>query len=64
MISNVLVPLIAIITLYIAFQQYRLDRFKTRRLIYPERIEVFRAVIRFLQHVNAHAMSPREHLAI
>lgn len=47
-LSGLLTPFIAIITTYIAFQQYRTSRNKVRYELYDRRLAIHDAVIRFI----------------
>jgi len=47
-LSALLTPVIAIVTTYIAIQQYRNERAKTRRELYEKRLEVYQASSKFL----------------
>jgi hypothetical protein len=47
-LSALLTPLIAIITRYIAIQQYRTSRSKLRYELYDRRLAIYNAVIRFI----------------
>jgi len=41
-------PVIAVFLAFIAYQQYRLERLRTRMQLYEKRAEVFRAVLTFI----------------
>lgn len=49
--SALLVPLIAIIGIYIAYQQYRINRQRLRHETYERRLAVYKAVQRYLSEI-------------
>jgi hypothetical protein len=62
-LSALLVPLIAIVTTYVAVQQYRLARQRLKHDLYPDRIRVYRTVMEFLAHVAQHASVSNDELS-
>jgi hypothetical protein len=50
-LSALLTPLIAVIMVYIAYQQFRINRFRLRYELYEHRLAVFKAVRSFLSDI-------------
>ncbi|MDD8017953.1 MAG: hypothetical protein PHP42_06240 [Bacteroidota bacterium] len=50
--SAMLTPVIAIVTVYIAIQQYRLSKFRTRHELFERRSAVYKAVMIFLRETT------------
>lgn len=48
-LSALLTPVIAIITTYIAIQQYRGDKAKLRHEVYEKRLKIYQATVKFLR---------------
>lgn len=46
--SSLLVPVIAIVTTYIAVQQYKINKFKVKISLYDRRLGVFNASMKFI----------------
>ena len=51
-LSGFLTPIIAIVTAYIAVQQYRLSKFKVRQEMYDRRSKVYKAVMEYLSNIS------------
>jgi hypothetical protein len=52
--SALLTPIIAIVTTYIAVQQYRLSKFKVRHELFERRLAVYKAVMEFISSTSRH----------
>ena len=50
--SALLTPVIAIVTTYIAIQQYRILKFKIRHELFERRLSIYKAVIEYLSAVS------------
>lgn len=50
-LSAALTPVIALITVYIAYQQYRTNKIRLQHDLYERRVEVFRGVLQLLSAV-------------
>jgi hypothetical protein len=50
-LSALLTPVIAVVTTYIAVQQYRLAKFKVRHELFERRLAVYKAVVEYLSYV-------------
>ena len=59
-LSGLLTPLIAIITTYIAIQQYRLSKFKIRHDLYDRRSIVYKGVMEFLSNISRFSQNADE----
>ena len=59
-LSALLTPAIALITTYIAIQQYRLNKFNTRKELYDRRLGVYQATMSFLAIILGSANAPRD----
>jgi len=51
-LSGLLTPLIAVVTVYIAYQQYKLSKVQFRHESYERRLQVYKTVQRFLSEVG------------
>jgi len=50
-LHGMLVPFIALVTIYIAFQQYKLAKHRFRYESYERRLEVYKTLWRFLSEI-------------
>ena len=55
LLSATLVPIIALVTVYIAWHQYRLNRYRVRLDLFNRRLKVFECVDSFLKSVISSA---------
>jgi hypothetical protein len=55
LLSAALTPVIALITVYIAYQQYQTNRYKLRLDMYDKRFKVFLALREFISHILENA---------
>jgi len=59
-LSALLVPTIAVLGLYIAYQQYRLNKQRLRHETYERRLTVYRSVQRYLSEILADGKTTNE----
>ena len=52
-LSALLTPLIALIMVYIAYQQYKLNEQRLRHEIYEKRIKIYKSVNKFISQITA-----------
>ena len=60
--AALLTPVIAIVTTYIAIQQYRANQLKLRQDLYDRRLLLYNAVAEFLAHVMQEGATDRTQL--
>jgi len=54
-LSAALTPIIAIVTTYIAIQQYRLEKKRGKHELYEKRLDIYKNISKFLGHIMAKA---------
>jgi hypothetical protein len=57
-LSALLTPLIAILAIYIAYRQYRVDHFRFKHETYERRLRVYKAIQSFLSEIISEAYVP------
>ena len=61
--SGLLTPIIGITTIFILDLQYSLQEYKVRHDLYEPRMKVYRAIIKFLEHVNGFGDASQEDIS-
>lgn len=61
-LSGFLVPAVACITVYIAYQQYKIEKGKFKLSLYNKRMEVFQSLMDLLECINKNADITNEEL--
>ena len=62
LLAALLTPVIAIVTTYIAIQQYRANQMKLRHDLYDRRLQLYNAVAEFWSHVMREGTADRAQL--
>jgi len=61
-LSAFLAPAIALVTSYIAVQQYRLNKLKVRHDLYEPRMRIYRTIMEFLSYIMQNGSTTDEEL--
>ena len=60
LLSGFLTPIIAFITVYIAYQQYRINKIRTAKELYEKRIIIYGHVLNFIKLLNLQTVTDND----